>query len=277
MALPEWLTEARSYVQTNPVRAHILIRNYGGLRAQKIPARALPVARSCVRELSERLAWDLKLQQEASVLLVHIESRIAKEASFAKDEHRRRMRQDKEYARQVARREELVAVGVKPRRAEALSCFREGPYSVVITGTERGVDYSRYSSPLIQKLHTDLGYSQREAVEVVERAVHISPETLAFDLGQRDAVHIKVLLEGCGARMKIESAPRRDAAERRPSIPEAVRNEVWRRDGGRCVDCGSRENLHFDHIVPWSRGGSNTARNLELRCETCNLRKGAKV
>jgi hypothetical protein len=66
-------------------------------------------------------------------------------------------------------------------------------------------------------------------------------------------------------------------AVRRQPIPERVRHEVWRRDQGRCVDCGSRERLEFDHIVPISRGGSNTARNLELRCESCNRRKSARI
>lgn len=51
----------------------------------------------------------------------------------------------------------------------------------------------------------------------------------------------------------------------REAIPERVRHEVWRRDRGRCVDCGARERLEFDHIIPISRGGSNTARNIELR------------
>jgi hypothetical protein len=63
----------------------------------------------------------------------------------------------------------------------------------------------------------------------------------------------------------------------REPIPERVRHEVWRRDEGRCVDCGSRERLEFDHIVPFSKGGSNTARNLELRCESCNRTKGARI
>jgi hypothetical protein len=63
----------------------------------------------------------------------------------------------------------------------------------------------------------------------------------------------------------------------REAIPERVRHEVWRRDQGRCVDCGSRERLEFDHIIPVSRGGSNTARNIELRCEACNRRKSATV
>jgi hypothetical protein len=63
----------------------------------------------------------------------------------------------------------------------------------------------------------------------------------------------------------------------RETIPERVRHEVWRRDQGQCVDCGSRERLEFDHIIPVSRGGSNTARNIELRCQACNRRKGATV
>jgi hypothetical protein len=63
----------------------------------------------------------------------------------------------------------------------------------------------------------------------------------------------------------------------REAIPERTRHDVWRRDGGRCVDCGSRERLEFDHIIPVSKGGSNTARNIELRCEACNRRKGATV
>lgn len=77
-------------------------------------------------------------------------------------------------------------------------------------------------------------------------------------------------------RAKAELRGNTARPSRKP-IPEAVRHEVWRRDGGKCVDCGSRERLEFDHIIPVSRGGSNTARNIELRCESCNRRKAASV
>ena len=60
-------------------------------------------------------------------------------------------------------------------------------------------------------------------------------------------------------------------------IPESVRIEVWRRDQGQCASCGSRENLEYDHIVPVSRGGSNTSRNVELLCEECNRSKGNRI
>lgn len=67
------------------------------------------------------------------------------------------------------------------------------------------------------------------------------------------------------------------ALRRRQGVPERIRNEVWRRDDGRCVECGSNERLEFDHIIPWSRGGSDTARNLQLLCEACNRRKSARI
>ena len=63
----------------------------------------------------------------------------------------------------------------------------------------------------------------------------------------------------------------------RPRIPESVRIEVWRRDGGKCARCGSREKLEYDHIVPISKGGSNTTRNIELLCEKHNRSKSNKV
>ena len=56
-------------------------------------------------------------------------------------------------------------------------------------------------------------------------------------------------------------------------IPQAVKTEVWRRNMGRCVQCGSQERLEFDHIIPFSKGGSNTVRNIQLLCENCNRSK----
>ena len=55
-------------------------------------------------------------------------------------------------------------------------------------------------------------------------------------------------------------------------VSEAVRIAVWRRDRGRCVDCGSGKSVIFDHIVPIAAGGSDTALNVELRCHSCRVR-----
>lgn len=61
-------------------------------------------------------------------------------------------------------------------------------------------------------------------------------------------------------------------------IPSAVKLEVWQRDKGQCVLCGSKQNLHFDHELPYSKGGSSLiAANIRLLCAKHNLSKGAKI
>ncbi len=61
-------------------------------------------------------------------------------------------------------------------------------------------------------------------------------------------------------------------------IPTAVKLEVWKRDGGECAKCGATEDLHFDHIIPWSKGGSsNIVENIQLLCGKHNLEKHDKI
>ena len=60
-------------------------------------------------------------------------------------------------------------------------------------------------------------------------------------------------------------------------ISAQTKREVWIRDGGRCVQCGKQERLEFDHIIPFSKGGSNTARNIQLLCEKCNKYKSNNI
>lgn len=69
----------------------------------------------------------------------------------------------------------------------------------------------------------------------------------------------------------------RPAVRRTRHVPAAVRDEVWRRDEGRCAftaeggrRCGSRWQLELHHRVPFARGGPSTVDNLELRCRAHN-------
>lgn len=61
-------------------------------------------------------------------------------------------------------------------------------------------------------------------------------------------------------------------------IPSEVKKEVYKRDQGKCVLCGSRDNLHFDHDFPFSKGGTSlSAKNVRLLCMKHNLEKSAKI
>ena len=60
------------------------------------------------------------------------------------------------------------------------------------------------------------------------------------------------------------------------NIPREVMLQVVRRDGQICRSCKqnvSDDQVEFDHIIPFSRGGPTTAENLRLLCRDCNRRK----
>ena len=73
--------------------------------------------------------------------------------------------------------------------------------------------------------------------------------------------------------MLVEAA----GGPRREPIPEDVRREVFRRDGGRCAVCGADALLQFDHVIPVAMGGASTPENLQLLCAPCNRDKGAAL
>ena len=61
-------------------------------------------------------------------------------------------------------------------------------------------------------------------------------------------------------------------------IPTKIKLEVFKRDGGRCVQCGATDDLHFDHILPFSKGGTSLkAENIQLLCARHNLQKSDKI
>ena len=61
-------------------------------------------------------------------------------------------------------------------------------------------------------------------------------------------------------------------------IPSWVKLLVWKRDNGRCVMCGAQDHLHFDHIIPYSKGGSSKdPANIQILCLRHNILKRDRI
>jgi hypothetical protein len=66
------------------------------------------------------------------------------------------------------------------------------------------------------------------------------------------------------------------------SIPRLLRDEIFARDGGRCLYCGLQQYgqgavFHINHMIPRSKGGETIAENLALQCPYCSLHKADKT
>ena len=65
---------------------------------------------------------------------------------------------------------------------------------------------------------------------------------------------------------------------RRKQFSAELKQEIYKEQRNKCMYCGRKSEIDLmdiDHKNPISKGGSNTKRNLQLLCRTCNTRKGA--
>lgn len=63
------------------------------------------------------------------------------------------------------------------------------------------------------------------------------------------------------------------------AFDDNMKREVYERQLGICPCCGKRyeiEEMHADHITPWSKGGRTIADNCQMLCADCNRKKGNK-
>src|SRR3989344_2712464 len=128
---------------------------------------------------------------------------------------------------------------------------------------------------------------ERKNPEVVKVYEKILPGVWSLK-GFFDLVDYKIVFEGgrnvfrfilrLSKQQKVNSSLRNREVLHTRIIPAEVKKEVWKRDKGRCVKCGEAKNLHFDHDLPFSKGGTSlTAKNVRLLCMKENLQKSDKI
>lgn len=176
---------------------------------------------------------------------------------------------------------------IKGRRLDDvwISHFEYG--SVVIIAPESGVwvplmsdGYPKPGDALLELDTTPGVLTRREEKEAAERAERMRKAA------EREKAEIAAALKERQRRRELEKQVRLELIDsgelfgeqtKRPPIPRDVVDAVYRRDGARCVYCGSTENLQLDHIIPFSKGGATSLENLQLLCQKCNLEKSNKI
>jgi len=129
-----------------------------------------------------------------------------------------------------------------------------------------------------------LAYQKKKGKpEIVQLYEKIS-QGIWCDRGRYELIDAKIINDGKRNVFRFFLRPAKAYFSHEPflkqtrQIPTPVKIEVWKRDQGRCVICGSNKNLHFDHDVPFSKGGSSiTAKNVRLLCAKHNLSKSNKI
>jgi hypothetical protein len=96
--------------------------------------------------------------------------------------------------------------------------------------------------------------------------------------GDRSVFKFKLIAVEGVASDEISVDSQATDSKRSRVIPAHVKLEVFKRDRGKCVECGSSDELHFDHILPYSKGGTSLkANNVQLLCARHNLQKSDKI
>jgi hypothetical protein len=164
-----------------------------------------------------------------------------------------------------------------------------GPGTKKPPSATEGVEYAEAVSAVLGQRKSERGHAKaKEYCYSADKQRNLwiingAPYTSEDGLSKEDAAALTSEAENRKKRKPEKayalldmSRSRANPSARKP-IPQEIKLSAWRRDQGRCIECGNNANLEFDPIKPVSMGGANTERNLRLLCIDCNRRKGASL
>lgn len=148
---------------------------------------------------------------------------------------------------------------VRERERAAFARNREGNLARIAAWGERNPDRIHAAKARYRETHRDAcrEYNREYArthPDVAKRA------KARFNARHPERVRSYILLR----KARIRGAP---------VVERFTRAEIYERDNGRCHICGRkvpRSAYHIDHLVPVSRGGEHSRRNVAVACPSCN-------
>ena len=126
-----------------------------------------------------------------------------------------------------------------------------------------------------KSLDPDYFKSHKQLDKTIKQLDKTSDSTITFMWDDNYDPPLSNFIRLKSTEEKVENKSNKKGKRERMS--QDILDKVWNRDGGKCVKCGSNEKLEFDHMIPVSKGGANTYRNIQLLCEPCNRKKSAKI
>jgi hypothetical protein len=148
---------------------------------------------------------------------------------------------------------------------------------------EKILEKESFIKPLLidtAELHSlkpvDIEQFPKKLQEKIKRLMEVRAHAHAKDLLSAIEQAVDLALEKWDPMGTAHSAPARktkvETKVKSKYIPVAIRSEVFMRDRGECRNCGSRNFLQIDHVIPFAKGGESEVSNLRLLCRSCNQR-----
>lgn len=170
-----------------------------------------------------------------------------------------------------------------------LSVEIEEVRDVLMNRGEQMLEGLRYFTEIREELFIvysagDIGFgywSRKDTFDEYERKLNIILESDYADEALKTKAQEQIEWIATEKQKQAQKKAKRVHSMRRRTVFAQKRDELMlaliERDGYSCTECGELEGLTIDHIIPLSKGGSDTLENLQLLCQRCNSAKGDKM
>lgn len=120
--------------------------------------------------------------------------------------------------------------------------------------------------------------TEQDVLNEIDRLMYLTPSTYEY-LEQFDPKELSCEMFGHTCPVFITQSGATETQKGRKqgrAVPRDIILKVLRRDNQICQVCHENvkdDEIEFDHVIPYSKGGPTTVENIRLLCRQCNRKK----